>query len=64
VLETVQVRGRATAFALKRRILEHYLPAATVTFPRDLLPRGGATECWSARAGDTDLADAAAALAR
>ena len=64
VLETVQVRDRATALSLERRILEHYLPAAAVTFPRDLLPHGGATECWSAHAGYPDLADAAGALAR
>jgi hypothetical protein len=64
VLHTVQVRDRASALALERRILEHYLPAAEVSFSPDLLPHSGATECWSAHAGYPDLADAAAALAR
>ena len=64
VLATVQVRDRATALTLERRILQDYLPTAAVSFPHDLLPHGGATECWSARAGYPDLAEAADALAR
>ena len=64
VLATVQVRDRATVLALERRILQHYLPAAAVSFPHNLLPHGGATECWSAHAGYPDLAEAADALAR
>jgi hypothetical protein len=59
----VQVRDRATALALERRVLERYLPAAAVTLARDLLPRGGATECWSAQAGYPDLAVVAGELA-
>ncbi|HEY4604275.1 MAG TPA: hypothetical protein VIH08_08055, partial [Blastococcus sp.] len=46
----------------ERRVLEHYLPAAAVSFPPELLPHGGATECWSAHAGYPDLADAAEEL--
>lgn len=64
VLEVVQVRDRATALTLERRILERYLPAAAVSFPRELLPRGGATECWSAHAGHPDLSGEVALLAR
>ncbi|MGY1738376.1 hypothetical protein [Geodermatophilus sp. SYSU D00684] len=64
VLDTVQVRDRATALVLERRVLERYLPAATVSFPPELLPHGGATECWSAHAGYPDLAHAADGLAR
>ena len=64
VLATVQVRDRATALTLERRILDHYLSAAAVAFPPDLLPHGGATKCWSAHAGYPDLADTADALAR
>ena len=59
VLDTVQVRDRASALALERRILEYYLPAAAVAFSPDLLPHGGATECWSAHTGYPDLAAAA-----
>lgn len=64
VLHTVQVRDRATALVLERHVLERYLPAAAVSFPSELLPHGGATECWSAHAGYPDLAHAADGLAR
>lgn len=64
VIDTLQVRDRATALALERHILERYLPAASVTLRRDLLPHGGTTECWSAHAGYPDLAGAAEQLAR
>jgi hypothetical protein len=64
LLDAVEVRDRATALALERRVLEHYLPAAAVSFPPDLLPHGGATECWSAHAGCPDLAYAAKSLVR
>lgn len=64
VLEVTEVRDRATALALERRILNRYLPAAAVSFPPEQLPRGGATECWSAHAGHPDLAEEAARLRR
>jgi hypothetical protein len=64
VLDTVQVRDRATALAFERRILDRYLPAAAASLPRDLLPHGGTTECWSAHARHPTLADAVNVLAR
>ncbi|GAB3365980.1 hypothetical protein GCM10027300_41850 [Modestobacter lapidis] len=60
VLDTMQVRDRATALAIERRVLEHYLPAAAVALRPDLLPHGGTTECWSAHAGRPNLSGAAA----
>ncbi|WP_216870640.1 hypothetical protein [Modestobacter excelsi] len=58
------MRDSATALAFERRSLDRYLAAAAVSFPPEKLPRGGATECWSAHAGHPGLAEEAARLRR
>ena len=55
MLHTVQVPDRATALHSERLILNHYQPMAPVSLRRDLLPQGGAIECWSAPIGYPDL---------
>lgn len=52
---TVQIPDRATALHIERPILNHYQPMAPVALRRDLLPQGGATECWSAQIGYPDV---------
>lgn len=64
VIQTVQVRDRAHAFALERHVLERYQSSTPVMLARDLLPQGGTTECWAAYGGHPDLHLAAAAMAR
>ncbi|ACU37521.1 hypothetical protein [Actinosynnema mirum] len=63
LLGVAQVADRATALHVERLILDHYQALAPVSLRRDLLPQGGATECWAAHIGFPDLREAVEVLA-